>query len=287
VSDRGFDPDPTVPEAPGRPLPSAAATAGDDVRVCPFLRGVDAVGVARAPIHAPDESNRCVSTGVPETIAVGDQDAVCLTARHAGCPRLLRAGLAAGATSSDPPPSPAAPPSRSRRASVPILASVVVLVVAAAIALASVVSRGDLGIGGPIGSAAPSGSAPAIGAVTGTPSAPAMPGPTPSPAATPAPGATPKLTPEAAVTPAPTPTPPPTATPAPTPTPTPRRYAGLTACPGLDDCYVYVVKRNDTLTRIAMRYGFGLDEILRRNPSITDPGFIYLGEEIRLPTPRR
>jgi hypothetical protein len=289
VSDRGFDPDPTIPEAPGRPLPSAAPTAGDDVRVCPFLRGMDAVGVARAPIHASDPSNRCASTGVAETIAVGDQDAVCLTARHAGCPRLLRAGLAAGATSSATVPSPAAPPSRSMRASAPILASVAVLVVAAAIALASVVSRGDLGIGGPVGSVAPSGSSPAVGAVAGTPSLAATPARTRSPATTPAPTATPKLMPQAVATPAPTPTPPPTATPMPTPVPTstPRRYTGLTACPHVADCYVYVVKRNDTLTRIAIRYGLGIDEILERNPSITDPGFLYLGEEIRLPTPRR
>jgi LysM repeat protein len=322
VSDRGFDPEWGDPDPVSRQPSSATSPVADDGHVCPHLRGWDAVGVARASMLTPDPSNRCVSAAAPEIIAVDDQRAVCLTARHVDCPRFLRVAPAAGAAaertgmpvSPEPPvplriapvgeatdgptgpagPAPAAPPSRRLRASAPIVVAVVVLAVAVAIAFASVVSRGDLGIGGPPGSPGPSGSTPAAGVVAGTrPPSVAPSGSAPTPVATPdtpapstaAPSPTPPPTAAPAATRAPNATPAPS--PSPTPTPTPRRYAGLTACPGVADCYVYVVKRNDTLTRIAIRYGVGLDEILELNPSIRDPGFIYLGEEIRLPTPRR
>jgi LysM repeat protein len=76
------------------------------------------------------------------------------------------------------------------------------------------------------------------------------------------------------------------APPTPTPTPKPRKYRGLTPCPGEADCYIYVVRSGDALGVIADRYGLGLDEVLARNPSISDPGLIVRGQEIRLPTPK-
>jgi LysM repeat protein len=50
---------------------------------------------------------------------------------------------------------------------------------------------------------------------------------------------------------------------------------------------VYVVKGGDNLTRVAVRYGLTLDEVLERNPTISDPSHIVRGQKIRLPTPRR
>ncbi len=188
-------------------------------------------------------------------------------------------GEAAGKTDAGdavrgPIPAANAPAARGARASLPIVASVAVLVVAAAIALASVVSRGSLAIGG---TSDPDPSAPMVptAVVSSAGASPSSAGATAAPSPTPT------------ATPSPTPTASPSPTPAPSPMPTPRVYPDLAACPDDPDCYVYVVRRGDTLTRIAVRYGVGIAEILERNPSITDPGFIYIGEEIRLPTPRR
>lgn len=47
---------------------------------------------------------------------------------------------------------------------------------------------------------------------------------------------------------------------------------------------IYTVKAGDTLYRIAQRYGVSVDQILRINPQITDPGEIYPGQMIVIPT---
>lgn len=47
----------------------------------------------------------------------------------------------------------------------------------------------------------------------------------------------------------------------------------------------YVVKRGDTLTRIAQRAKLTLDQLLAANPEIKDPNKIKIGQRIRIPTP--
>jgi LysM repeat protein len=74
----------------------------------------------------------------------------------------------------------------------------------------------------------------------------------------------------------PTPTPAasvePTATPEPTPEPTPEQI-------------VYVVKKNDTLSKIAAQFGVTVDQVLAANPQITNANQIAVGDEIIIPPP--
>jgi hypothetical protein len=239
---------------------------------CPFLSSIDLddrVGRARL---APDTANRCLSTGEPVAPSAHDQRALCLTPDHPACARFV----AATRRTREPEPAAAA----GRRLSAPILAAVAVLVVAAVAAGASLAVNGDLSIG-VAPSPSPAATLPASSPMAAATAAPrpaptAVPSLPPSPTATPAPSASP--TPDADVAAA-------TSEPV-TPSPRPRRYPGLTACPNAADCYIYVVKSGDTLGAIAGRYGFTLDEVLERNPSIRDPGLIVRGQEIRLPTPK-
>lgn len=46
----------------------------------------------------------------------------------------------------------------------------------------------------------------------------------------------------------------------------------------------YIVKKNDTLTKIEQKYGVSKDAILALNPSIKDPNKIYVGQVIKVPT---
>lgn len=63
----------------------------------------------------------------------------------------------------------------------------------------------------------------------------------------------------------------------------PDRLALLEPCPDRAGCYRYIVKRGDTLGRIARFFGVPLDTILRLNPQITDPSLILPGEPVELP----
>jgi len=69
--------------------------------------------------------------------------------------------------------------------------------------------------------------------------------------------------------------------------PSPGRLALLRACPGRLDCYLYVVRTGDTLSRIATFFGVPADTILRLNPAITDPSIVVRGSTIVIPTPTR
>ena len=74
------------------------------------------------------------------------------------------------------------------------------------------------------------------------------------------------------------PSPTPAASVDPTPTPLP------TAEPS-PEAVVYIVKRNDTLLKIANRFDVTVDEILAANPKIKNPNQIAIGDEIVIPPP--
>jgi nucleoid-associated protein YgaU len=109
----------------------------------------------------------------------------------------------------------------------------------------------------------PSGAPPI--ATTGTPTtAPSTPS-----AGSPAPTAT--------ATPGPTDTPP-----ASTPAPTEDTLAVLPGCPDHPGCYLYTVKRGDTLGTISDRWAIGLWIVEALNPEIHDPSTIVPGQTIYL-----
>ena len=47
--------------------------------------------------------------------------------------------------------------------------------------------------------------------------------------------------------------------------------------------YTYVVQTGDTLSSIADKYGVTVSDLLRENPSITDPDVIHGGEILQIP----
>lgn len=53
-------------------------------------------------------------------------------------------------------------------------------------------------------------------------------------------------------------------------------------CPG---GFIYIVRRGDTLSAIALRYDLTARDILRVNPQITDPNRLYVGQQICIPLP--
>ena len=78
----------------------------------------------------------------------------------------------------------------------------------------------------------------------------------------------------------------PTATPLPTaqPTPagTPDALAALPACPGIQGCYEYVVRRGDSLSGIASAYLIPVWVVLALNPEVSDPSTIVIGQTLYL-----
>lgn len=44
----------------------------------------------------------------------------------------------------------------------------------------------------------------------------------------------------------------------------------------------YIVKKGDTLSRIAIKFNTTVDELMRLNPQIKDPNLIYAGQRIRV-----
>lgn len=54
-------------------------------------------------------------------------------------------------------------------------------------------------------------------------------------------------------------------------------------CPGGQ---IYVVKKGDTLFKIARSFNITLQAILKANPQITDPNLIFPGQEICIPVPQ-
>ncbi len=73
-------------------------------------------------------------------------------------------------------------------------------------------------------------------------------------------------------TPAPIATPEVTAEPEPTPVPEPTPQ-------------VYTIKANDTISKIAKKFGVSVEELLAANPQIKNPDRIKVGQEIKIPVP--
>ena len=278
-SDRLPRPDVAAPDAAASPPEDGGSPDdGSWVPVCPFLSAIGPDDRLGAPLAVPDPSNRCLSSGIPSAVLGRDQAVLCLAAAHEECPRYVRATTG---------PAVDAPVNRARRISLPIIAAVGLLIAAAAVGGASIAIRGDLSAGAPVTGAPGSG---ALAASTATsPVAQAAPGAAGSPAPTTSAAASASAAasgPPARSSVAPSPSARPAGTPSASPT-APARYPGLTPCRGVPDCYVYVVKTGDTLTRIATRYGLTLAEVLARNPAISDPSHIVRGLKVRLPTPKR
>jgi cell division septation protein DedD len=249
-----------------------------DPGVCPFFRR-EVDGKLFAPLHEPDESNRCAAIGIALPQSDRQQELVCLRTAHADCPRYLRgAGALGGAV-------PIRRPGAVPRAT---LAALLVLVLSAGISFGFVVQRGGIDL--PIMSRTP---APTDTAVVVTASPAVSLEPTLVPSLQPTAPASPSPEPTASPTPEPTasPTPAPTAKPTPRPTATPRptsdRYALLKPCSDRKDCWIYTVRSGDNLYSIANYFGHSLSTIYAWNPRYAEGARLRRGDQIRMPPPTR
>lgn len=169
--------------------------------------------------------------------------------------REVRVAAAAALGDGNAPAEPA-----SRGPSAAVLAATLFLIGSALLSVSFMLTRGNLDVPG----ASPS---PSQGAIASpTPLSSPTEGPSPAPTSAPTPSVEPTLS----------------ATPSPTPNPL---LALLEPCPDKPKCYIYTVKTDDRLTRIASRFRVPLDTILELNPWITDPNIIHPGDKITLPPP--
>jgi spore germination protein YaaH len=65
----------------------------------------------------------------------------------------------------------------------------------------------------------------------------------------------------------------------------PVAWRKLEPCPASDPCYLYVVKRGDTLRVIAARFDTTIKKLRKLNPKLGDPSTIRVGSTIRVPPP--
>jgi len=261
-----------------------------DPSVCPFLRHEDD-GLLGAPLQRPDDANSCVAIGAPRQQSSRQQELVCLRDAHGACPRYLRGTLVA----------PESPPPR-RPTSVPraTLAALLVLVLSAGISFGFVLQRGGIDLPVVEGGATPSAIAavatPTIGP-TGAATISPAPAPSPAPSPSPTPGSTASATPEITPSPtaAPTAAPTPAPTKAPTPAPTRRpvatpasdRYAYLVPCPDKSGCYIYTVRRGNSMWSISNYFGIPLSTLYAWNPAYAKGTGLRVGDPIRMPPPPR
>ena len=251
-----------------------------DPTICPFFRR-EVEGILYAPLHNPDDENRCAAIGAPKPQSMRQQELVCLKAAHAECPRYLRGALVPA------PTPPAHRPSTVPRAT---LAALLILVLSAGISFGFVVQRGGIEL--PVVEGGPASTDEAI-VMTPSPDVTTAPASVAA-VVTPSPSAPPTASPSPAPTATPSPTPEPTASPSPTPSPTPKatkkptstRYALLTACPNRTGCWIYRVRSGDNLFSIAHYFGHSLATIYKWNPQY--PGTaLKNGAQIRMPPPTR
>jgi len=74
------------------------------------------------------------------------------------------------------------------------------------------------------------------------------------------------------------------ATSSPSPTPSPSKSIAPTPIPAPTPT-VYVIKKGDTLSKIAVAHGISLEELRAANPDIKDPNKIVEGQQITIPAP--
>ncbi len=74
------------------------------------------------------------------------------------------------------------------------------------------------------------------------------------------------------------------ATSSPSPTPRPSKSIAPTPTPAPTPT-VYVIKKGDTLSKIAVAHGISLEELRAANPDIKDPNKIVEGQQITIPAP--
>ena len=252
-----------------------AAPPADPAGTCPHLRAAAADGFD-APVPRPDPANRCTAAG-DRPIGARQQALVCLSAAHLDCPRFPRRGHATvlvavrGTT---------APRGRAAIALPTVLASIV-LVASLVAAFAFTASRGSLSLP----TVPPTGSAVAAGSPSVLPTATPSSVPSTQPSASLGASQTGGPGPSAAPSPAPSAPAGPSPSGSATPPPVDPRLALLSPCPDRSDCYLYTVRRGDTLLGIAKYFGVPYAEIRRLNPEITDPSTIRVGQRIRIPTP--
>jgi LysM repeat protein len=219
-----------------------AAAESDALAACPHLRSVD------GPWHAatPSRAHRCALLGAGRP-TLERQRLHCLGPTHVACPTWLEEH---GDRGIDRPG--------------PFVATAPVVLEGPGVALSA---QGSVRrIVGPVTVVV---GVVALGAfvLARGPFAPGSSGGIdPSPSATPAALATPSVATPAPATPAASPTPP---SPTPAPTPTPRRAT-------------YTVKRGDTLSSIAERFGTTARKLARLN-GIDDPSLIRVGQVLDLP----
>jgi nucleoid-associated protein YgaU len=68
------------------------------------------------------------------------------------------------------------------------------------------------------------------------------------------------------------------------PSPSPSRSIAPTATPA-PSAITYVIKKGETLSKIAIAHGITLEELMKANPSIKDPNKIREGQQIVIPPP--
>jgi len=156
-----------------------------------------------------------------------------------------------------------------RRTLTPAVLAATLFTAACAVgAITFVAARGGLQL--PLGSASPS-------AVAISTSAPPTAGPTVAPGPTPSP---------VAGSPVPTtgPTVAPSASPPlpPTPAASLDPLAVLPPCPGYPGCYIYTIRRGDTISTISDHWLISVSTIEALNPQISDPGTIVVGRALYL-----
>lgn len=68
------------------------------------------------------------------------------------------------------------------------------------------------------------------------------------------------------------------------PSPAPSRSIAPSEAPAPTPI-VYIIKKGDTLSKIAVAHGISLEELRAANPTIKDPNLIKEGQQITIPAP--
>lgn len=283
VADPGARPDDPVPVSPDAPRVVAGSQPTDappdleaatqqalmalpgrsaDPSVCPFLRAGPGGDL---PPESAAAGHRCMAVAPGIAVAERQRQLVCQVAAHPTCPRHVR-GKAAVRASLAPGIG-----RRSRAAPAAIGTAAMLLVATAVIAATSGVATPGGQVAGGGGAAATASAAgstarPTDGESSAPSSSPHDPGATGQPAATVAPRTT--VSPTLVAT-----------------RDLPVAWRKLEPCPAPDRCYLYVVRRGDTLGGIAARFDTTVKRLRRLNPTLGDTSTIRVGKTIRVPPP--